>query len=507
MATEYTWKGRGNRSSFRLPQSQNGSRWVFLAVVFAVLLHTVAFFAAKRIPVILGLSTDNETQVDYMNVQRVETVPMVDYEAPKDQLLEPLKDSAALLEEIDALESLPDDFELDVSPSIEDPQFSLKMEVPALSGEVLSEMLESSKGAEIETNLPELGRLEDIFNESQTGRIVIEKGEAKADEFDPDAFTSDLLRKGQDTLNDDGVLANFTDLDALLNMPSGSLVDKKAMIGSDLLFEFGSDQLRQSARFSLMKVAMLIDKNPEMFCWIEGHTDSIGGLESNVELSQRRADSVKQWLIKSLGMSEGKIIARAFGESQLIVKDGDAEIQAANRRVEIKMRKMLPPKPEELNAPKAILVKPKVPYSKAEEIVKSRAELVDEPDESVATPEPPSVEVQESDQNVKLLSESEEARPLTLPEDDSEDAVEVKEVLDDVTAPEVSEPEEVKLAPVEIDDDDLAEDTAAIVGADEVEPSRAVIVDEDELENAVQAERVNIVPAERVTDEVDELSP
>jgi hypothetical protein len=111
------------------------------------------------------------------------------------------------------------------------------------------------------------------------------------------------------------------------------------MIGSDLLFEYNSDVLRESARLSLMKVAMLIDRNPNLYCWIEGHTDLFGGDQFNLDLSRRRSAAVKNYMVGSLGMPESKMVIRGFGKSMPVVPDGTVEEQALNRRVEIKMRK------------------------------------------------------------------------------------------------------------------------------------------------------------------------
>ena len=77
------------------------------------------------------------------------------------------------------------------------------------------------------------------------------------------------------------MLKDFTSLDAMARMDGNSLLATKALIGSDLLFDFNSATLRQSARISLMKVALLIDKHPNLVCWVDGHTDLIGQAQPN----------------------------------------------------------------------------------------------------------------------------------------------------------------------------------------------------------------------------------
>ena len=108
---------------------------------------------------------------------------------------------------------------------------------------------------------------------------------------------------------------------------------------TDLLFEYGSDQLAESARLSLMKLGFLIQKNPDSLFIIEGHTDSFGGEEFNLELSLRRANAVVGWLRESLGLGSDRIQAMGMGKSKPIVSiNGSVEEQGMNRRVEIKVR-------------------------------------------------------------------------------------------------------------------------------------------------------------------------
>jgi outer membrane protein OmpA-like peptidoglycan-associated protein len=111
------------------------------------------------------------------------------------------------------------------------------------------------------------------------------------------------------------------------------------LMPTDLLFEFGSDQLAEGARLSLMKLGFLIQKNPSSLFIIEGHTDTIGSEESNFELSQRRAQAVVQWLQTSLQLNDERIRAVGLGESRpLEDPTGSKEQQSLNRRVEIKVR-------------------------------------------------------------------------------------------------------------------------------------------------------------------------
>jgi hypothetical protein len=93
-----------------------------------------------------------------------------------------------------------------------------------------------------------------------------------------------------------------------------------------------------------------------MYCVLEGHSDLFGGDAYNLELSRRRAQAVKDWLMKSLQLDGAHIVVRAYGKSKAKALEGDQNQQAINRRVDILMRKKIPP--EEVIP---VLVKPNVP--------------------------------------------------------------------------------------------------------------------------------------------------
>jgi len=68
---------------------------------------------------------------------------------------------------------------------------------------------------------------------------------------------------------------------------------------------------------------------------ISGHTDNIGSNEQNMALSQRRADSVRFWLIQK-GIEPDRIIAKGYGEDFPRVPNDSRENRSLNRRIEFK---------------------------------------------------------------------------------------------------------------------------------------------------------------------------
>ena len=101
-------------------------------------------------------------------------------------------------------------------------------------------------------------------------------------------------------------------------------------------FESGSARLTSAARGVLGKTAGFLRKNPGVRLAIGGHTDSSGSDELNLELSQKRADSVRDALIQE-GIAGDRLTAKGYGESAPIASNDDEAGKAKNRRVELKV--------------------------------------------------------------------------------------------------------------------------------------------------------------------------
>lgn len=131
----------------------------------------------------------------------------------------------------------------------------------------------------------------------------------------------------------------FSNLDDLLNR-TGPLLDdtKPILIPTDLLFQFNQSDLQETARLSMMKLGLLIRRNQESKFVIEGHSDTLGSEDYNMTLSLKRAQSVQDWLVESLGLGVDRVEVKGFGETRPLVPTGDRAAQAINRRVEIAIK-------------------------------------------------------------------------------------------------------------------------------------------------------------------------
>jgi len=103
---------------------------------------------------------------------------------------------------------------------------------------------------------------------------------------------------------------------------------------SDVLFDTGSYTLKPGAREKLAKISGIVLAHVGLSLQIEGHTDSVGGDDFNQQLSERRADSVRDFLAEQ-GVAPSSITARGFGKAQPVASNDTAEGRQRNRRVEL----------------------------------------------------------------------------------------------------------------------------------------------------------------------------
>jgi outer membrane protein OmpA-like peptidoglycan-associated protein len=108
---------------------------------------------------------------------------------------------------------------------------------------------------------------------------------------------------------------------------------------SDILFDFDKADIRPDAREALSKVAIVIRAHSGKVVLIEGHTDSKGSEDYNMELSLRRAESVKQWLKEKENLQKTPFQTKGWGESRPKATNETEAGRQKNRRVEITLKK------------------------------------------------------------------------------------------------------------------------------------------------------------------------
>ncbi|MBZ9538228.1 MULTISPECIES: OmpA family protein [Modicisalibacter] len=127
-------------------------------------------------------------------------------------------------------------------------------------------------------------------------------------------------------------------MDQCPDTPAGADVNalgcEADVVLKDVNFEFDSARLTSQAESILDGVAEKLASNPGVRVRLEGYTDSIGSAAYNKDLSQRRANSVKDYLT-SQGIAADRMKAIGYGESQPIATNDTPAGRAKNRRVEL----------------------------------------------------------------------------------------------------------------------------------------------------------------------------
>jgi outer membrane protein OmpA-like peptidoglycan-associated protein len=110
---------------------------------------------------------------------------------------------------------------------------------------------------------------------------------------------------------------------------------------TDVLFETGKAQLKPGAYNRLAPLASFLKSSPDKQAVIEGFTDTRGTPERNLELSQRRAEAVRDFLVGE-GIEPQRLVARGKGEDYPLASNATPAGRQQNRRVEVLVSELPP---------------------------------------------------------------------------------------------------------------------------------------------------------------------
>jgi len=105
-------------------------------------------------------------------------------------------------------------------------------------------------------------------------------------------------------------------------------------IFENIFFDFDKDDLKPESMSSLKRLQTFLVENPKVSINIIGHTDNVGNAGYNENLSKRRAESVRKYLLKN-GIKESRVQAIGKGQSEPMVPNDTAENRALNRRITV----------------------------------------------------------------------------------------------------------------------------------------------------------------------------
>jgi outer membrane protein OmpA-like peptidoglycan-associated protein len=103
---------------------------------------------------------------------------------------------------------------------------------------------------------------------------------------------------------------------------------------ADVLFDFDKADIRPDAAKALANLATIIRANPNGHTRLEGHTDAVGNDQYNQALSERRAESVKQWLVTNEKLDAAKFVTKGWGKTKPIAPNDTEANRQRNRRLE-----------------------------------------------------------------------------------------------------------------------------------------------------------------------------
>jgi outer membrane protein OmpA-like peptidoglycan-associated protein len=112
------------------------------------------------------------------------------------------------------------------------------------------------------------------------------------------------------------------------------LLTEGKLVSYGIYFDVNSDKLKPESSGTINEIATILKENPTVKIKIVGHTDSDGDDKANLDLSKRRAVSVKNALVKNFNIDAVRIETDGKGESEPVAPNDNGTNKALNRRVE-----------------------------------------------------------------------------------------------------------------------------------------------------------------------------
>jgi outer membrane protein OmpA-like peptidoglycan-associated protein/tetratricopeptide (TPR) repeat protein len=197
------------------------------------------------------------------------------------------------------------------------------------------------------------GANDELLNETLTGRdgkfrfrVYPEEDYILMGEK-PDYFTSRALfsTKGK-SVPKDQLTKLITNKAFSAKVPLDQIILNKAIVLENIYYDLDKWNIRSDAALELDKLVTILEDNPEIRIELSSHTDSRATAEYNDELSKKRAQSAVDYIVSN-GIDATRLVARGYGESQLIISDAEIEkiegeenqerAHQRNRRTEFKV--------------------------------------------------------------------------------------------------------------------------------------------------------------------------
>src|SRR5947209_12826649 len=298
--------------------------WIWFGLLISICLHLTlciyfyrtrynsveTVFADTQQPMTFRVKPVDMSQIDKAGGDQINPAAKPNPDDTKEQQPDEKKSFDKLLQEIQATTQMPDDMSnaLPDKPKVDQADVTSVMnEIERSTAQSLSTDPNATHEQSALNDSSVSGRPQPALSGTELATSTIIKR--------PNTFTSKL--PGDSAGPNKKGAPGFSDLDQLLSQkgPLGS--GTKIRMPEDQLFGFDSADLQPGD--IMRKLVDLLKRNPKATFTIEGYTDSIGTYEYNLDLSQRRADNMKQYLVEALGIDPSHIDARGRVSTKFIV--------------------------------------------------------------------------------------------------------------------------------------------------------------------------------------------
>lgn len=328
-----------------LLESSKDRNWILVGLMISLAIHGALcgyFYRTnflpsrnlleERVPAAMFKVTKVDMQaLDKASQDQSNAAAKPDPDKTDVQLPDEKKSFDQLLQEVHASAALPDDTQdvLPDKPQVDQSANSVLKEIEASSAQTLSKSPNATREQNLLTDSSTSGRPQPAMTGTELATSTTIKK--------PNTFTNKIPgdSAGPNTRRAPG----FSDLDSLLAQkgPLGSGTQMR--MPDDQLFPYDSADLQPSAIVQLQKVGTLIKRNPKATFAVEGYTDSLGSAEYNLDLSERRAESVKRYLVEAMGINPAQINARGYGASKFIVAPRSVPYNTPEEQMEIERQR------------------------------------------------------------------------------------------------------------------------------------------------------------------------
>src|SRR6266403_2242300 len=327
-----------------LLQGNKQRNWLFVGLMVSLALHGALCGYLYRTTFLPATSLlEQRVQVPTFKVKNVE-VPPLDKPAfdqstaaakPEPdktdvQLPDEKKSFDQLMDDVHASTALPDDTRdvLPETPKVEQNADSVMTEIEQSSAQSLSKSPNATREQNLLNDSATSGRPQPALTGTELATSTTIKR--------PNTFTK---LPGDSTGPTRNKVPGFSDLDSLLSQkgPLGS--GTKLRMPDDQLFAYDSADLQPGAIAQLQKLGTLIKRNPKATFSVEGYTDSLGAPDYNLELSQRRADSVKQYLVDVMGINPAQVETKGYGASKFLIAPRPVPVNSPEEQIEIERQR------------------------------------------------------------------------------------------------------------------------------------------------------------------------